>query len=75
MAQLQFFFAMDEKSVNLAFAKVKKVAEDQSCTIDEKPQKEETGCYKFTVYSTKQKLKGLHLELIRQGLPSGNLIE
>jgi hypothetical protein len=74
MAQLQFFFAMDEEKVNKYFSEIKEVADQRRCTIDEKPQKED-GNFKFTAYGTLEQLKELRAFLIMQGLPQGNLVE
>ncbi|OGY41315.1 MAG: hypothetical protein A2Y82_03845 [Candidatus Buchananbacteria bacterium RBG_13_36_9] len=75
MAQLQFFFAMDEKSVNKHFSKIKEVAKQRRCKIDDKPQKEKSGCYKFFVYGKPEQMKDLRAFLIIQGLPQGYLVE
>jgi len=75
MAQLQFFFAMDEEKVNKYFSEIKKVAKQNRCTIDDKPQEEGTGCYKFTVLGTPEQLKELRADLIASNLPQGYLVE
>jgi hypothetical protein len=75
MAELQFFFAMTKKDVNKHLSEIKKVAKQRHCKIDDKPQKEESGCYKFIAHGTLEQMKNLRAVLITQGLPQGYLVE